>query len=330
MRRSSWFEVHDHHLFPRFLRHLVTDALEAMWNATDMYRPIMPRLKRVMEEADTREVVDLCSGGGGPWFRLQPALASAGCPVSVRLTDKYPNQTAFDKASRQSHQAITGYPEPVDANCVPHGLTGFRTMFSSFHHFDPEDARAILTDSFGRREGIAIFEAAERSAPSICAIFFVPMLTLVLAPRIRPFRWSRLWWTYLLPIIPFVLWIDGILSCLRSYSQADMAELIVGLDSESYSWQVGQDGEGILRITYLIGSPAGAVPRVYESEIAAEDILDDSGLSFHNRPSSPLGTHTCAKPTSEPEIRLAGGNCMPTRQRHRPIPANHVDEESAS
>jgi hypothetical protein len=255
MQRTPWFEIHDHPLFPRFLRHLVTDALEAIWNQTDLYRPIMPRLKLALEGAETRLVVDLCSGGGGPWFRLQPALASAGCSVSVCLTDKYPNQPAFDKASLQSLRAVTGYPKSVDANCPPYELTGFRAMFSSFHHFDPKEARAILADSFNCGEGIAIFEAAECSAPSICTIFFVPLLALLLAPKIRPFRWSRLFWTYLLPVIPFVLWIDGILSCLRSYSQADMAELITGLDSESYSWQVGQDGGGILRITYLIGSP---------------------------------------------------------------------------
>ena len=256
MRRNSLFEVPDHPLVPPFLRHLVTDALESMWNATDMYRPIMPRLKCAMEEADTREVVDLCSGGGGPWFRLQPALASAGYSVSVRLTDKYPNQRAFDRASRRSLQTITGYLEPVDAICPPHGLAGFRTMFSSFHHFDPGEARAILTDSFERRDGIAIFEASERCARSLCAVVFVPLLALLLTPGIRPFQWSRLLWTYFLPVIPFVLWIDGILSCLRSYSQADMAELIAGLDSESYRWQVGQEGKGILRITYVIGSPA--------------------------------------------------------------------------
>jgi hypothetical protein len=158
--------------------------------------------------------------------------------------------------SVQSRRAITGYPKPVDANCPPQGLTGFRTMFSSFHHFDPEEARAILVDSFDRGEGIAIFEAAERSLQSIFAIFFfVPVLAMVLTPTIRPFRWSRLFWTYLIPVIPFVLWIDGILSCLRSYSQVDLAELVAGLNSQNYSWRVGQDGEGIFRITYLIGSP---------------------------------------------------------------------------
>lgn len=183
VQRIPWFEVHDHPLFPRFLRHLVTDALEAIWEATDLYRPIMPRLKRALERADARVVVDLCSGGGGPWLRLQPALASAGYSVSVCLTDKYPNQPAFEKASLQSLRAITGYPRSVDANCPPYELSGFRTMFSSFHHFDPAKARAILADSFNRGEGIAIFEAAELSATSICAILFVPLLALLLAPR---------------------------------------------------------------------------------------------------------------------------------------------------
>jgi hypothetical protein len=257
MQRKSWFEIHDHSLFPCFLRHFVTDALETIWNAADIYRPIMPRLMRVMKKADTRMVVDLCSGGGGPWLRLQPAMASTGYAVSVRLTDRYPNQRAFEKANWQSLQAITGYPDPVEAIRIPLGLTGFRTMFSAFHHFDPEDARAILADSFCRGEGIAIFEAAERSVPTICSIFFVPLLALALAPGIHPFLWSRLFWTYLLPVIPLVLWMDGILSCLRSYSQADMAELIAGLNSETYSWQFGRDEGSVLRITYLIGSPAG-------------------------------------------------------------------------
>jgi hypothetical protein len=153
MQRNPWFEVHDHPIFPRFLRRLVTDALEAIWNATDLYSPITPRLKRALEDSHTRGVIDLCSGGGGPWFRLQPALAAAGCSISVVLTDKYPNQPAFDMASLRSLQAITGYEKPVDASCPPHDLNGFRTMFSSFHHFDPKDARAILTDCFDRDEG---------------------------------------------------------------------------------------------------------------------------------------------------------------------------------
>src|SRR5260370_3529512 len=59
MQRIYWFEVHDHPHFPRFLHHLGTDALEAMWNATDMSTPIMRRLRPAMENAATQEVLTL-------------------------------------------------------------------------------------------------------------------------------------------------------------------------------------------------------------------------------------------------------------------------------
>jgi hypothetical protein len=255
MQRKCWFELHDHPLFPSFLRDLVTDALEAMWNTTHTYHPIVPRLKAALEKARTQQVVDLCSGGGGPWLGLQSALTSIGCPVSVCLTDKFPNRRAFDKATMQSLQTIIGYPGSVDARCLPSGLAGFRTIFSSFHHFDPHEARMLLSDSVRSREGIAVFEAAECSPRGIGTVFLVPLLALMITPGIRPFKWGRLIWTYALPAIPFVLWLDGLLSSLRSYSRTDMAELVRGLDSESYSWDIGRDEDGIHRITYLIGSP---------------------------------------------------------------------------
>jgi hypothetical protein len=263
MQRKPWFELHDHRLFPRFFRDLVTDALEAIWNANDTYHPIVPRLRRAMEEAGTRQVIDLCSGGGGPWFRLQRDLAEEQYPVSVRLTDKYPNQRAFERANGDSFHTITAHPHPVDALHLPRELTGFRTIFSSFHHFHPEEARAILADTFERREGIGVFEAAECSGRTLSVIFLLlPPLVLVLTPNIQPFRWARLFWTYIFPVIPFVIWLDGLLSCLRSYSQADLLELTAGLDSEDYRWQVGQDRKGLVGITYLIGS------KLVRSEVA--------------------------------------------------------------
>ena len=53
MRRQEWFELHDHRLYPGFLRDLVTDALEAIWNCTNSYRVIVPRLRAAMEDAET-------------------------------------------------------------------------------------------------------------------------------------------------------------------------------------------------------------------------------------------------------------------------------------
>ena len=70
-------------------------------------------------------------------------------------------------------------------------------------------------------------------------ICFIPFLILFLTLRIRPFRWARVLWTYVLPVVPFVLWFDGWISCLRSYSHEELSELVRSLPEESYRWELG-------------------------------------------------------------------------------------------
>jgi len=254
MRRQEWFELHDHRLYPGFLRDLVTDGLEAIWNFTNSYRVIVPRLRAAMEDAGTHHVVDLCSGGGGPWIRLREQFArTENFPVRISLTDKYPNERALKREGVR--QGIEFFPSPVDARQIPAELNGFRTIFSTFHHFGPDEARAILADAVRCHQGIAMFEAAKRSLRTIFATAVVPIMCWYVTPSIRPFRWSRIFWTYLVPIVPFTLFVDGVLSCLRAYSLEDLRELTDGLGDENYRWEMGELSGGRIGITYLIGRP---------------------------------------------------------------------------
>ncbi|QNI30708.1 class I SAM-dependent methyltransferase [Alloacidobacterium dinghuense] len=258
MRRQKWFEFHDHRLYPGFLRDLVTDALEAIWNYTNSYRVIVPRLRAAMEDAGTHQIVDLCSGGGGPWIHLQEQFESAeNYPINVALTDKYPNEKALAQSGLSL--GLEFYSAPVDAREIPVGLNGFRTIFSTFHHFNPVAARAILADAVERRQGIAIFEAAKRSFRTMLATSMVPLLSWRVTPGIRPFRWSRILWTYLLPVVPFTLFVDGVLSSLRAYSLEDLRELTEGLGGGEYQWEIGEQGGGRIGITYLIGKPLRSI-----------------------------------------------------------------------
>jgi hypothetical protein len=259
MRRMELFEIHDHSLFPPFLRDLITDALQALWDFSSSYRPILPLLRNTLGGAGTREVLDLCSGGGGPWFRLVRELESEyHFSIRVCLTDQYPNKEAFDRAYSRSDSKIGFDPRPVQATEVPADLGGFRTMFSSFHHFRATNAREVLSDAVERRKGIAIFEMARREPKIILAICCIPILILFLTPQIRPFRWSRLLWTYILPVVPFVLWFDGWMSCLRSYSHEELSELVRSLSCETYRWELGTQSDGLLPVTYLIGYPVSS------------------------------------------------------------------------
>jgi hypothetical protein len=130
-------------------------------------------------------------------------------------------------------------------------------MFSSFHHFPPAQARAILQNAVYAREGIGIFEITSRTASAICMMFVWFLMPFVFTPTIRPFRWSRLLYTYVLPIIPLVLLFDGLVSCLRTYRTTELRELIEDLAVNEYWWEIGEHSGtfGSLPVTYLIGYP---------------------------------------------------------------------------
>jgi len=205
-------------------------------------------------------IVDLCSGGSGPWLDLSRRLKSGGTgretsTLQISLTDKYPNLRAFQTIKVASEDHITFYPGSVDAMKVPGDLKGLRTMFTSFHHFPPEEARAILQNAVDAGEGIGIFEITRR-APSTIGLTFAFVLALfVCTPWIRPFRWSRLLWTYLLPILPFVLLFDGIVSFMRTYRPQEMLEMVDRLTASDYHWDAGELPTRFAPITYLIGYP---------------------------------------------------------------------------
>ena len=177
--------------------------------------------------------------------------------MSVCLTDKYPNLPGFERASRLTNQVISFHPQPVDPTQVPGNLLGFRTMFSAFHHFQPEQACAVLADAVRNRQGIAIFEATQRHPLALLFTLLAPLGVLVATPFIRPFRWSRLLWTYLLPLVPLVTLFDGLVSCLRTYSVQDLRKLTAKLGTKDYHWEVGIAKSKMtpMPITYLLGVP---------------------------------------------------------------------------
>ena len=137
----------------------------------------------------------------------------------------------------------------------------FRTIFSAFHHFSPEDARAILQNAVDASQSIGIFEITRRAPSTIGLMFPWALMSFVSTPFIRPFRWSRLLWTYLVPIIPLVLLFDGVVSCLRTYRPEELRNIIEKLAATEYQWDIGEQsgGPGKVPITYLVGYQRSSV-----------------------------------------------------------------------
>jgi len=257
--RLYLFEFEDQAWLPNVIRDGLTGCLNIIEEKGRLYTPIVPRLRAALKELKCEKIVDLCSGSGGPWKYMIDCLAdSETSSLEVLLSDKFLSFNILKLDSSQTSR-LGFAPYPVDATKVPKQLTGLRTLFGSFHHFRPEEAVGILQDAVKCGEGIALFEMTRRNWLSVMQILFLaPIAALLYVPSIKPFRWLRLILTYLVPLIPFMLAFDGIVSCLRTYSLEELQTMVRKVrENNLYNWEIGMEKCRRVPggITYLIGCP---------------------------------------------------------------------------
>lgn len=257
--RWHLFELEDQTWFPHAVRQGMMDVLRCMITGLGIYRPIVPLLLKALQQQQQTHLVDLCAGAGGGILQVWQALETQSDQAfSITLTDKFPNIDAYQFLTAQSMGAISFEAAPVDATAVPPHLTGFRTVFSAFHHFKPAMAQAILADAVQQNQGIGIFEGAGKKWYELLLVWLVlPWVIFCITPFIRPFKWSRLFFTYLFPLIPLgTIW-DGTVSILRLYTPRHLQQMVSAVNAPHYTWQVGRakhwSGTGVL---YLIGFPS--------------------------------------------------------------------------
>jgi hypothetical protein len=251
VRRRQLVEIEDLAWCPKAVRNGGTDWLAFMANTTKVFSAVAPAIRRAMDAAGTAQVLDLCSGSGGPWLTLERELAKSGA-VAVELSDRFPNIAAFRDLHERSHGRVRFRAESIDAADVPPALAGVRTFFNAFHHFPPPIARAILADAVRKRRPIAIFEGVNVRAIGLIAMPLQVPAILLLTPFVKPFRWSRLLFTYILPLIPLLVIFDGTVSMLRLYLADELRELVAAVpDHETFEWEIGT--------TFVPARPIGVI-----------------------------------------------------------------------
>jgi len=257
MRRIHFIEIEDAQWCPASIRDAVTSYLQFVIEKTNPYGVVIEKLQNALAAAGSRKIIDLCSGGGGAWQNLIPPLLALEPQTEVYLTDKYPNVSAFERLRTRFPKNLGFSTAEIDAARIPFEFKGFRTLFSSFHHFEPEAARRILQDAVSKNEGIAVFEFTQRKFSAILVMLLTPLFVFLVTPFIRPFRFSIVFWTYIIPLVPLIVGFDGIVSCLRTYQPEELLELTRGL-SGKYKWEAGElpVKGSLVPVTFLIGRPA--------------------------------------------------------------------------
>lgn len=268
MKRIHLFEIEDFSWFPAWLRACMTRLIVVMHRALGTSEALAELVARALKESNTSNIIDLCSGSGGPMIDVVRILR--GKPgfegIQLTLTDLYPSMEAAELINNQEGSNVSYRTSPVDATKIDGeiagsaglvGLAGLRTMVSSFHHMRPEAARKILESAQKSRQPICIFEISDNSHPMLLGWLALPInfvMCLLITPLARPVTLRQLVFTYIVPIIPLCFAWDGAVSNARTYTLDDLDELLSGLRNEDYRWEKGVTG-GRAKKLYLLGIP---------------------------------------------------------------------------
>lgn len=268
MRKHHYFEFMDLKWFPNIFREVMTDTL-AIISMAPIFDRVTPLIAEVMDKVGTNEVLDLCSGSGGPWVRLFGLLRKDKNNVKLKFTDLYPNPKCLERFSKEDRKNMSYSEKSVNALDVPKEYRGVRTFFGSFHHMSPENAVRVLKDAADKKVGIIVAESYSHPPKYLWKTWFLQLL-------VSPFYFLFLWvimaktmrgsifkkiikilFTYLIPIIPLCMIFDTFISGVRVYMKEDLEEMVKQINAPDYCWKPGTlpKVKGLSAISYIQGYP---------------------------------------------------------------------------
>ncbi len=265
MKRIHLFEFEDFAWFPAWLRNYLTRYLVAVHKLLDSPTLIAELLRKLLNQTGSRQLVDLCSGSGGPMLEVLDNLKEEFPTLNLTLSDLYPNEVAAQKLNDQNDSSIHYHLNPVDATKVPSDLPGIRTLICSFHHLRPQVAQKVLADAVQHKQPLLVYEISDNSFPKwlLWLAFPINILTvLIITLTVRPLSVGQIIFTYIIPVLPIIIAWDGAVSNARTYTLDDLTLLLNDIDSTDYTWEkdtiAGKGG----RKLYLLGRPHPITPAV--------------------------------------------------------------------
>lgn len=247
MKRIQLFEFEDQSWFGETFRAGMTNLLNLLHKMTGLADVISIKLKDELKNSGLRSIVDLGSGSGGPMpdvlkkIQEEPELNE----IELTLTDLNPSRSIVDTVNRSGVPGLHYQAEPVDATSLSHSPEGIKTMLNSFHHMPPDKAKSILRNAYEKKETILIYELSENKVPVFVWALFLPIglsvlaiMTLFMTPFVKPLKFSQLFFTYIIPIIPLAYAWDGQASLPRIYTPDDLREMTKDIQDDHYTWRI--------------------------------------------------------------------------------------------
>lgn len=237
-------ELEDHDWFPATLRRWQMDFIGnvAVW--TQLYKPLVPVLDKLIADNTSTRLQDVCSGSGMPAIFIHNKLNNK---IPMLLTDKYP-------VSARSDSRVAYANDPVDINELQPSADTVYTMYNAFHHFSTGQQNELV-EKFSRNKTPFLFaEVLEPGVFRIIKIFFTGTIgQLLAAPFVKPFSLARLFFTYIIPVNLFTVTYDGIISVIRSKTVDQYATQFATISTFSFKISVSRLNNWKGNVVYIKG-----------------------------------------------------------------------------
>ena len=225
MKRKQITQIINVGWFPNILKTLVAEFLSWFVVKVNATKPFVPVIEDVLDKTNHKKLIYIEFGIGAGIETVKPFLKDGVIVDSIPISN-------FDTSEK-----------------------GVYLFVNSFHQLNSRKAKNILQNIVDSGNPVVVVEGNNDSLWQIVGMtVFVPLTVLLTALFVKPFRFSRIIFTYLIPILPIIIVIDGCIALLKLYSPTDLLKLTASLERNNYDWKAGKNDNGRGgKIMYLTG-----------------------------------------------------------------------------
>ena len=227
MKRKQITQIINTSWCPKFIKKLVAEFLSWFVVKVNATKPFIPLIESMVNDAHSNQIINIDFNIGAGIESVKPYLKEDIQIKSIPISD-------FNTDTK-----------------------GVYLFLNSFHQLNVKQAKEILSQIAKSKNPIIIVEGNNDSLWQVVGMtVFVPLTTLLTAPFVKPFRLTRLLFTYIIPVLPLIITIDGCIALLKLYNPKDLLELTSSINAPKYEWKAGKNDNGRGgKIIYLTGKP---------------------------------------------------------------------------
>jgi hypothetical protein len=169
-----------------------------------------------------RQIAEIGAGSAGFSRTTAGRIRAGGHDLRVSVSDLHPQPDLYRDLEREYPGIVSAAVEPVDFLARPPAADAIVVLSAAFHHVPPAERPRMIGALAARR--VMVFESVTKNALSMaaCALGFLPAIaTPVYFARAPSGRWRRVFWCWIVPVAPLMVAWDGVVSCLRCWTEEE-------------------------------------------------------------------------------------------------------------